>query len=101
MKSDAALLHRLRHDTDVELGWIEGDCLLSRDRYYEAILALLGALDVVDAPYPIGVFPDLQKREEVFAAMREINQYATEQFYAEVARQRGHAARSLIAERTR
>lgn len=54
------------------------------------------ALRSVDEPYPIDIFPDLQERDEVFAAMREINRYATEQFYGEIARQRGAAARSYL-----
>jgi hypothetical protein len=95
------LLRKLRHDTECELGWIENDCLLSRDAYYEGILVLIEALDIVDSPYPVEVFPDLQNRAQVFAAMRAINQFATEQFYAETARARGTAMRSLIEERTR
>lgn len=61
------------------------------------IQRLRDALDSVDAPYPIDVFPDLQERDAVFAAMRAVNRYATEQFAAEIARQRGKAARALMA----
>ena len=95
------LLRRLRHDTECELGWLDEDCVMDRTSYYEAICVLIEAFDIVDSPYPIEVFPDLQKREEVFAAMREINQFATEQFYSETARARATAARSLIEERLR
>jgi hypothetical protein len=100
--SDAReILHQLRHDTEAELGWIDEDCVMSRDRYYETILHLIEALDVVDAPYPIDVFPDLQQSEQIFAVMRAINPFATEQFYSETARARGEAARRLLEERAR
>ncbi len=54
------------------------------------------ALRSVDEPYPIDIFPDLQEKDSVFAAMREVNRYATEQFASEIARQRGVAARSYL-----
>lgn len=54
------------------------------------------AVRSIDEPYPVEVFPDLREREAVFAAMREVNRYATEQFHAEVARQRGKAARTYL-----
>ncbi|HET6916938.1 MAG TPA: hypothetical protein VFH56_12680 [Acidimicrobiales bacterium] len=95
-RSAASVIEQLRHDTEVELGEREGDCLMPRDAYYEAVANLIQAVESIDAPYPIEVFPDLQKRDEVFAAMREVNRYATEQFYAEVARARGVAARSYF-----
>lgn len=62
----------------------------------EDVLLLMEALDLVDTPYPLKVFPDLKRQDEVFAAMRAVNEYATEQFYAQTARQRGQAARDYI-----
>ena len=62
------------------------------DAYEEAVA-------LIDSPYPIGVFPDLQERDAVFAAMRAVNKFATEQFYAETARQRGEAVRQALAVR--
>lgn len=56
------------------------------------------ALRSVDEPYPIDIFPDLQEKDAVFAAMREVNRYATEQFHSEVSRQRGAAVRSYLAD---
>jgi hypothetical protein len=61
------------------------------------VVGLTEALASVDEPYPIDIFPDLQERDEVYAAMRSVNEYATEQFYAEVARDRGRVARAVLA----
>lgn len=59
------------------------------------------ALDLVDTPYPIEVFPERtdEQRDAIFAAMRAVDKYATEWFYAHVARERGRVAREWI-ERT-
>ena len=56
------------------------------------------ALDLVDLPYPIEVFPERpdERRDAIFAAMRAVNKYATEWFYAHVARERGRVAREAI-----
>jgi hypothetical protein len=45
------------------------------------------------------LFPDLQQQDEVFVAMRAVNRYATEQFWAMCARQRGQVVRELLAGR--
>lgn len=63
----------------------------------EEIEDLQSALSLVDEPYPIEVFPALKDPDAVFAAMRSVNKYATEQFWAECARQRGEVARSHLA----
>lgn len=56
------------------------------------------ALDLVNLPYPIEVFPERpdERRDAIFAAMRTVNKYATEWFYAHVARERGRVAREAI-----
>lgn len=62
----------------------------------DTIELLWAAICLVDDPYPLQVFPDLEQRDEVFSAMRSVNKYATEQFHAEVSRQRGKVAREYV-----
>lgn len=67
----------------------------------DTIELLWEAINLVDDPYPLQVFPDLQEQDAVFAAMREVNKYATEQFFAETARQRGKTVREYVEKHRR
>ncbi len=53
----------------------------------------------LDEPYPIEVFPERtdEQRDAIFAAMRAVDPYATEWFYAHVARDRARVAREALA----
>lgn len=66
----------------------------------DGIEAFWEALDLVDSPYPIEVFPERtdDERDAIFAAMRTVDKYATEWFYAHVARDRGRVARKSLDE---
>lgn len=65
----------------------------------EQIAALREALSLVDSPYPLDVFPERtdEQRDAIYAAMRAVDKYATEWFYAHVARDRGRVARETLA----
>ena len=84
-------------------GWVDPSEAKELRERVAALQAQLEAYEeavaLIDSPYPIGVFPDLQDKEAVFAAMREVNVYATEQFFAETARQRGRVVRDVLAGR--
>lgn len=63
------------------------------------VVELEAALDLVDTPYPLDVFPERtdEQRDAIFAAMRDVDKYATEWFYAHVARERGRVAREALS----
>lgn len=95
-----AELRRLQGQQEVmeialEAKTVRGDALrVLLDR----LEAATEAIDLVDTPYPLEVFPERtdEQRDAIFAAMRSVDKYATEWFYAHVARERGRVARDYF-----